>query len=479
MTAKVFRINRRAVTAGLGASLSLSALSACSRQARVTKDADVIVVGAGLSGLFCATWLSDAGYRVKVLEGSNRIGGRMWTLDDVPGQPDAGGTGIGQTYARIRYAGERFGVNIIDNPAGERTETLFAIGDDLIRQSDWAAFPNNPLPDGLKRVSPGSALFATAAPQNPLSWAGAWREDSAFAQDVSAAAFLEQQGFSPEALRLVDTTLNANALDTYSMLNVWRTLQIFQQDAGIGPSGTAEGGSQRIPEAMAAALGENVMTNFQVSSITHDASGVAVSDGSKTLRADFCVMALPFPALRNIAIDPAPQDAQADAIAGLPYTQIMQLHLELENTFWEEDGLPLTMWMDGPLERFFIARDRETREPIGLLAWINGHQTNELKSLSDNELESLAQNELKRLRPASEGKVKLQKAVRWTDDASYAGGAYMHWAPGQVQKWAGAMGAPLGRVYFAGEHLSHLHTGMEGAMESGQNTAQAIMELTQ
>ena len=40
------------------------------------------------------------------------------------------------------------------------------------------------------------------------------------------------------------------------------------------------------------------------------------------------------------------------------------------------------------------------------------------------------------------------------------------------------MGAPLGRVHFAGEHLSYLHTGMEGAMEAGQNAADAVIEAS-
>lgn len=479
MTGKVFRINRRSMMAGASASLGLSALTACSREPNTSKDADVIIVGAGLSGLFCATWLSDAGYRVKVLEASNRIGGRMWTLNDLPGEPETGGAQIGQSYARIRYAAERFGVKIIDDAPGSRDETLLAIGDKLIRQNEWASSPDNPLPDEFKRLPPSAALFMAAAASNPFSWAGDWRTEAAFAQDISAAAFLKNLGFSSEAQNLINVSLNANALDTYSMLNVWRSLQIFQQDSGIGPSGGAKGGSQRIPEAMAAALGENVITNFSATSIRHDDAGVVVADGDRKMRADFCVLALPFPALRKIALDPAPNGAQAEAIAALPYTQIMQLHLEATTPFWEEDGLPAAMWTDGPLERAFVTKDRNTREPVGLMAWINGHHTNALKSLDDSSLEKLAQAELKRLRPASDGNIKLRKAVRWTDDGSYAGGAYMHWAPGQVQNWAAVMGAPLGRIHFAGEHLSHLHTGMEGAMESGQNTAQNIIEITQ
>ena len=102
--------SRRSVVAGL----SMAAVAACSASKRPQKDADVIIVGAGLSGLFAAMLLHDAGLRTIVLEASSRIGGRMWTLDDLPGRPEAGGEQVGQTYARIRYAAEPTGVPIVN-----------------------------------------------------------------------------------------------------------------------------------------------------------------------------------------------------------------------------------------------------------------------------------------------------------------------------------------------------------------------------
>jgi monoamine oxidase len=53
----------------------------------------------------------------------------------------------------------------------------------------------------------------------------------------------------------------------------------------------------------------------------------------------------------------------------------------------------------------------------------------------------------------------------------------MHWAPGQISQWADSIAAPSSRLAFAGEHLSRLHTGMEGAMESGENAAFYLLDI--
>ena len=45
--------------------------------------ADVIVIGAGAAGLVAASELAEAGLSVIVLEARDRIGGRMFTLNDL------------------------------------------------------------------------------------------------------------------------------------------------------------------------------------------------------------------------------------------------------------------------------------------------------------------------------------------------------------------------------------------------------------
>ena len=420
--------------------------------------------------------MQAVGMKTVTLEGSDRIGGRLYTLDDVSGRPEAGGEQVGQTYARIRYAAEQTGIRITDGASGEREPRALAVGDTILAPSVWKDSALNPFPDTFRSAAPDSALFAAAARSNPFSRLDDWSTEAGRRADFSAAEFLRNEGFNDQSLRLINVALNGNDLETYSMINLWRSLTLFAKDRELGASGSIEGGAQRLPEAMAAKLGA-VHTGSTVRAIEQDAHGVVVRTDAEIWRADYCILALPFPAVEKIALDPAPTGMQAAAIAGLPYTQILQLHLEPEMQFWEQDGIPLSMWSDGPLERIFVKRN-EKGGVTSLTAWINGDAARDLARDDDASLEMLARSEFKRLRPASEGRVRLLKAVRWTNGASYAGGAYMHWAPGQVQSWAEEMAAPLGRIFFAGEHLSYLHTGMEGAMEAGERAALAILEAS-
>ena len=74
-------ISRRTLLAAAAATATLGAAPAWAID---PEPVDVIVLGAGMSGLHAARMLQGQGASVAVLEGSPRIGGRVWTAWDVP-----------------------------------------------------------------------------------------------------------------------------------------------------------------------------------------------------------------------------------------------------------------------------------------------------------------------------------------------------------------------------------------------------------
>lgn len=109
-------INRRNF---LKISLQVIAISSISRvsQAAITltpSNADIIIIGAGISGIAAARSLKAKGYNVLILEARNRIGGRIWTDNSLGIPLDLGASWIhGITNNPIKQLADQFALKTL------------------------------------------------------------------------------------------------------------------------------------------------------------------------------------------------------------------------------------------------------------------------------------------------------------------------------------------------------------------------------
>lgn len=445
--------------------------------------ADAIVIGAGLAGLAAALRLKEAGCRVAVLEARAQVGGRVRSLQRRGGVGEAGGTTIGAGSERVIGAARRLGVALIDATpklAFFREQDL-ALNGELIRQREWASHPANPFPEADKAVPPW-AYARTLAARHALATAEAWRLPGNAAADVSMREWMQGRGLAKAIA--VGYDLNASygrdAGDISALMLFARAAFSIDQRRKAPPGVvgyTARDGVQRIPEAMAEALGEDVSCGTVVTAL-EDAGGEVrahCADGS-VRRGTHAVCSAPFPALRRIRIEPPLQGLQAAAVAELPSQPMTQLYFACATPFWEEDGYSPSLFTDGVAGMIAAERlGRDGREVTGLTAWAMGRNAERLDALSEAAAAGLVAAELAEARPAARGQLRCIGRQSWGADP-FSGGGWAYFRPGQASRFGTAMGRAHGRVHFCGEHLALATRGMEGAMESGQRAAEEVLQ---
>lgn len=466
-----FMATRRRALQGLGAAAILSSLPDL---ARAQERADVVVIGAGMAGLHAAMILEEQGLSVIVVEGRTRIGGRVFTIDEVDGKPEAGASQIGPLHARVRSAIDQLGLKMYrPNPPWERLS--MAIGDTVIRADQWKDSPLNKLAANERRMFPWQLERHYMSVQSPLTSLESWLTPEMARFDIPLLDYLKTVGASDEAIRMIALGNYAEDLRQISALGQLRYLNFLRTAYKEGTFDYLTGGMMRLPEAMAAALKNPPRMGKTVVEIAQDSGGVSVRcDDGSTFSGKYALVTAPFSTLRDMRLNPAAPPEQAAMITAMPHVQMTQVFLEVTGNYWEEDGLAPGLWTDGDIERVFPLGG--SNKEIGVL-WvtINGAGDRALGPLNEKDTAALVMQKITALRPAMKGKVRPAQVVSWSKD-KFARGHLAYYAPGQIVKYKHSMAKPHGRLHFAGEHTAELAYGMEAAMESGERASLEILE---
>jgi len=443
---------------------------------------DVVVLGAGLAGLAAAHRLLERGFSVRVLEARERVGGRVRTLREPfeQGQfAEAGAIFVPGNHGVTRRYATEFGVELCPAFRGPTSRGLW-VGGRLLRDD-----PSEELPLELREDERGlgrRGLFARYLLPG-LDAAGdlariEFADDEARALDqLSCADYLRRRSASEAAIELLGLGLlglYGDGLESVSALQVLRELQLSG-----GPVGTqrVRGGSDRLPQAMAAPLEQVLRPGVEVLAIGQFPLGVQVTcrratGGAGILLARKAIVTLPPPVLRHVVLPRSDYShAKLRAIEELGATSVVRTYLQCRARFWEDLG---SIDSDGPAMQLMDATAAQEGEAGILESFVTGARARDLDGLSEEQRARRMLQEVERLFPGAENDVARRASWSWDTDV-HARGGYAWFRPGQVAEHQAALAAVEGRIAFAGEHTSPWSGWMQGALESGERAAAEVM----
>ena len=450
---------------------------------------DVIVVGAGVTGLTTAHRLAEAGRDVLVLEARDRVGGRL--LTERHEHPDGSG---GSDAADFEVGGQWVSpdqsalLGLIDE-LGLATFPRYRSGDSVYVDRSGAALrfteelPVSPTTraaiDQLTKTLDG--LAEEMDPARPWD-----HPDAAHLDAVSFRAWLEQHCDDAEArdniALYVGPAMLTKPAQSFSALQavlMAASAGSFSNlvDADFILDRRVVGGLASVPRALADRLGDRVRVGADVTLVEWSEDGAAVHVGSEVLHARRVVLAVPPTVVRRIRFSPELPAEHRMAREHQSFGLVVKVQVAYPTPFWREQGLSGTGF--APYQLVHEVYDNTPEgDPRGfLVGFVSDVSADEVGRLTAEErrariLESLA---------AYFGDEAREPLVYVESDWQHqelTGGAYgTSFDLGGLTRYGEVLRQPLGALEFGSSDVAGLgFQHVDGAIRVGDEIAARLLE---
>ncbi|WP_320673206.1 flavin monoamine oxidase family protein [Patulibacter defluvii] len=451
---------------------------------------DVVVVGAGLSGLTAARRIAAAGKSVVVLEARDRVGGRTLNHDVAPRRPvEAGGEYVGPTQNHIIGLCKELKIGIYQ--AYTQGENAY-IADGNVQRYTGDIPPELGALLGLNDLL--TSIDDIAHSLNPNEpWgnprAAEWESDT-------VASFLRSRG--PLVSERVHQLAECLIEPSFGASNREVTLLLFARFvAGAGDEntiGTVErmlgsrngaqdsrilGGSQIVSLAMANQLGgQRVVLNAPVRRITQAGGEVTVLSDAGSWRAKRVVVAVPPPLAAAIDFQPGLPPEHRILLQRSPMGVLMKCEAVYERPFWRDEGLSgaaVAAGTDGPMKVMFDNTPPEG-SPGVLFGFCGGDSWRRFSGMRPADRRAAVLRQFATYVGPQALKAKAYFDKDWGREPWSAGGPVALPAPGTLSGFGSWMRQPHGGVHWAGTETSDYWAGfMDGAVRAGKRAAREVL----
>lgn len=417
----------------------------------------VIVVGAGFSGLSAAHVLMDAGVGCVLLEARDRVGGRVESQVNGLGERiDTGGQYLCDDMPNVMALARAHGKTLVpgrhDGRAAIQPAGMTGADLDELYQRVMA------IRDRANAIDPADPSIAGLSVRR-------WTEAQPDAADAKAGFLTSIEGLwcrPTDALPLWYLISNDRRIT-----NEVPELQYLLRET-----------MHALAEDQARALGSRVRLGQAVRLLRHGCDDVTAVTDEGEVAADWAIVAVPPVMTRRIAFEPALPAGLAHALAAWMPGTVVKVSLRYDRAFWRDIGMSGTVFFLDPPGLY--ACDASRGDRAGLVVFVGGALAMEWGKPGEDGLRAAILGKLVTALGPEAGAPIDVTARDWSGDLWSGGGYSDTIADPAAYDAEDVLRRGLARVLFAPSELSPSFPGyIEGAIVAGRAAARRVQSELQ